>query len=316
MIVTTLFVTAAVGQFAYSLTPAGAMIGSEALSLAAAPTGTLFAAGLADRNVRIIDAKTRATKFTLTGHTFPCRAVAWSPKGDRIATGSENAEIRIWNAKTGVLLNSVKGAHIRSINALWFDPTGKKLISTSDDDTSKVWNLASMEKPLATIAGKGANIYGTRFAKTGRIIAGTLANGAQVYSATTYLLAFPLGGHPGFGVNDVDANIAGTRMLSGGRDGLIGLWDMQKKTRISYMRAHGDWVSKVLFDPTGRFSLSSSTDGTIQVWDTKALKLVAKQDGMSYMGSPIAWLDNGNYVVACADDNFVRIYKFVKIKPT
>jgi hypothetical protein len=34
---------------------------------------------------------------------------------------------------------------------------------------------------------------------------------------------------------------------------------------------------------------------------------------MSYMGSPVAWVAGGTYVVACADDNFIRVYKFVKM---
>ena len=313
MIIATLIVSTAVGQAAYTLAPAGSMLGQEAFAFAASPKSSLFAAALADRTVRVIDAKTRATKLIFTGHTFPVRAVAWSPKGDLIATGSENAEIRIWNVKSGKTINSIKGAHIRSINALWFDSTGTRLLSTSDDDTSKVWNLSSMKKPIATILGKGANIYGSRFAKSGRIIAGTLANGVVVYNAASFQPAFTLGGHPGFGVNDVDANAAGTRLISAGRDGMIGVWDLQKKTRISYLRAHGDWTTKVLFHPAGQFALSSSTDGTVQVWDTKGLKRLAKLEGMSYMGSPIAWVSNGAYVVACADDNFIRIYKFVKM---
>lgn len=314
MILASLLVTTVAGQATYGLVPAGAMLGQEAFAFAAAPgNSTLFAAALADRSVRIIDVKARASKFMLIGHNFPCRAVAWSPKGDRIATGSENAEIRIWNAKNGALISSRKAAHLRSVNALWFDSTGTKLISTSDDDTSAVWNVSSLRKPIAVMAGKGANIYGTRFSAGGRIVAGTLANGAVVYNGASYQPAFTLGGHPGFGVNDVDINTVGTRLLSAGRDGALGLWDMKKKTRISYLRGHKDWVTKVLFHPAGQFAVSSSTDGTMQVWDTKALKSVAKQEGMSYMGSPVAWVANGTYVVACADDNFIRIYKFAKL---
>jgi len=308
-----LVITTLTAQATYGLTPAGAMLGQEGLAFAAAPTGSLFAAALPDRTVRIIDAKTRATKITLSGHTFPCRAVAWSPKGDRIATGSENAEIRIWNAKTGKVLSSVKGAHLRSINALWFDQTGTRLVSTSDDDSSKVWSLSKMSKPIATILGKGANIYGTRYGdKNLRIVAGTLSKGVVVYNAKSFQPAYTLGGHPGFGVNDVDINAAGTRLISAGRDGSLGLWDLGKKTRISYLRGHSDWVTRVLFDNAGRFALSSSTDGTVCVWDTKALSRVAKLEGMSYTGSPIAWVANGTYVIACGADNYIRIYKFGK----
>lgn len=313
MILTSIAVLAVTAQANYTLAPAGSMIGVEAVALAAAPTGPLFAAGLPDNTVRIIDATTRATKMTLSGHNFPCRAIAWSPKGDRIATGSENAEIRIWNAKTGALISSTKGAHQRTINGLWFNSAGTRLISTGDDDASKVWNVSAMARPLATILGKGANIYGTKFADSQRIIAGTLGNGVVVYSASSFQPAFTLGGHPGNGALDVDVNEAGTRAVSAGKDGMLGVWDMQKKTRISYLRGHTDWVTKVRFDPTGQFVLSSGTDGTVCVWDTKGLRRVARLEGMSYVGSPIAWVDGGKMAVACADDNFIRIYKFVKV---
>src|SRR5688500_1740464 len=119
MILTALIDTIPLGYAIYTLAPAGAMLGQEAFAFAAAPgTSTLFAAALADKTVKVIDAKTRIIKFTLTGHTFPCRAVAWSPKGDRIATGSENAEIRIWNAKTGALVSSRRGSQFRAAAGL------------------------------------------------------------------------------------------------------------------------------------------------------------------------------------------------------
>jgi WD40 repeat protein len=309
---TSLLAAAILTQSVYLAKPAGAILGQEALCLAAAPTGSRFAAGMSDFSVKIFDAKTRKTLATFKGHTFPPRAVAWSPKGDKIATGSENAEIRIWDVKTGES-KSIKGAHLRSINAIFFNKKGNMVLTTSDDDTSKVWDLSSTKKPIAILYGKGANIYGTRWDAAGkRILASTLGDGLRIYSPATYQLAKGLGGHPGMGAMDVDSNPAATRAATAGRDGKVGIWDLVKGERISYLRGHTDWVMKVLFDPTGRFVASSSTDGTVRIWDSKALTCVATIVGQSYTGAPLAWVSGGAMLVTTGDDNFIRIFSFGK----
>lgn len=315
MLITLIATVAVAERFAYAVTPAGAILGQETLALAAAPAGTKFAVGLADNTVRIFDAKTRALVQTFKGHTMPPRAVAWSPKGDKIASGSENAEIRVWDVKTGSSF-SIKGAHIRNINALWFNAQGTKLVSTSDDDTSKVWDLRT-RKTLFTIAGKGANIYGTRYDFAGkRIIAGTLGKGLILYNGATGAPAKLLGGHPGQGVNDVDVNVSGSRAATAGRDAKVGIWNLANGSRISYLNGHGDWVAHVKFDPTGQFLASSSTDGTVKIWDTKAMKAVWTIYKMTPTGSPIAWVDGGNFIVTVADDNYLRLFAFAKYKPS
>ncbi|MBA3725961.1 MAG: WD40 repeat domain-containing protein [Armatimonadetes bacterium] len=309
---TTLIVTAAASQIAYAATPAGAILGQEALALAAAPVGSRFAAAMNDKSIKIFDAKTRTTMATFHGHTFQARAVAWSPQGDKIASGSENAEIRIWDVKTGTS-RSIKGTHLRSINALYFNAKGTMLLSTSDDDTSKVWDLADTKKPVAIIYGKGINIYGTRWDKSGtRILAGTLGRGFLLYSPKTYTVVKALGGHPGYGVNDVDVNDLCTRAATAGRDGAVGIWDLKTKQRIAYLRGHTDWVMRVKFDPTGAFVASSATDGTVRVWNVRALKLAAEIPAQSYTGSPLAWVAGGNMLVTQGNDNYIRIFKFGK----
>jgi WD40 repeat protein len=313
---TTIITGVLLSQPAIAVTPAGAILGQEALSLAAAPSGTKFAAGMADKSIKIFDAKTRATTATLTGHNFPARAVAWSPKGDKLASGSENGELRIWNLKTGATIASVKGAHIRNVNAVWFNAQGTRLISTGDDDVTEVWDVAAFKKPLFRILGKGANIYGSRWDPSGqRIVAGSLANGVLIYNGVNGVPAKSLGGHPGVGANDVDLNTTGTRALSAGRDNAIGLWDLKKGQRISYLRGHEDWVTRVKFDPTGRYAASSSTDGTVRVWDVAGMKSVWRIDRMSPTGSPLAWVAGGNLLATIGDDNYIHIFTFARYKP-
>ena len=46
---------------------------------------------------------------TLTGHLDDVRSVAFSPNGNRVASGSFDELVKIWNAATGALVSSFVG---------------------------------------------------------------------------------------------------------------------------------------------------------------------------------------------------------------
>lgn len=66
-------------------------------------------------------------------------AMAWSPKGDLVATGSFDHTIRIWSA-SGVLLAVLRG-HREALTDLEFSPRGDVLASTARDGTLRLWDL-------------------------------------------------------------------------------------------------------------------------------------------------------------------------------
>jgi WD40 repeat protein len=55
-----------------------------------------------------------------------------------VATGSEDSDIRLWDAATGQYLLSLSG-HSAAVNDLRFSPDGKRIVSASDDGSVKVW---------------------------------------------------------------------------------------------------------------------------------------------------------------------------------
>jgi len=46
---------------------------------------------------------------TLTGHSDKVVVVAFSPDGSRVASGSLDSFVKIWNAETGVLVSNFEG---------------------------------------------------------------------------------------------------------------------------------------------------------------------------------------------------------------
>ncbi|KZT20556.1 WD40 repeat-like protein [Neolentinus lepideus HHB14362 ss-1] len=65
--------------------------------------------------------------------------VAFAPNGKYIASGSEHKTVRLWDAQTGVHLNTLHG-HSGEVNAVIFSPDGRHLLSASDDKSIIIWN--------------------------------------------------------------------------------------------------------------------------------------------------------------------------------
>jgi WD40 repeat protein len=107
--------------------------------------GERVASGSYDGTARVWDVKTGQNILTIktgyawvyavikTGHKWVL-AVTYSPDSSKLATGADDEdvtviEVRIWDAKTGELLNTLK--HDYTVRSLAWTSDGKKLISGS-----------------------------------------------------------------------------------------------------------------------------------------------------------------------------------------
>ena len=76
---------------------------------------------------------------TLRGHTRPIGRIAWSPDGRMLASPSQDATVRIWDAETGECMRVIDG-HKDKVWDLAYDPSGSMLASASEDRSVKTGN--------------------------------------------------------------------------------------------------------------------------------------------------------------------------------
>jgi hypothetical protein len=144
--------------------------------------------------VRVWDALTGQLKFTLKGHTSSVTSVAFSPDGQRLASGSWDKAVNLWDAKTGQLKLTLQ-AHKFVVGSMAFSPDGKRLASGSWENTVKVWDAETGELKL-TLKGHTDSVHGVAFSRDGkRIVSGSYDQTVKVWDAETGQEKLSLKGH-------------------------------------------------------------------------------------------------------------------------
>lgn len=314
---TTLAASLVLGQTSgFKLTRVKTLDGIRAVAVAAAPTGSQFIACLENSEVRIMDAGGKIPTIKLVGHVQPAYGAAFSPDGKYILTGDEQAKIFLWEAKTGKKIREYPRAkgHQRGIQSISFNKTGTQFLSVGRDDAICVWNVSGGD-PVAKVTGEPANFYGAYFLKTGAIYTGTQVDGWRVLAPKTLATVAKVKVPGGQGANNFAINRNETLGLTCGRDGVVSIYDLSKRTLLSSLRGHGDFVSEADFTPSGRYAGTSAIDGTLRVWDVKAYKQVAQLDNRSYVGSPVAFTGDGKYLLSTNSGDTIEIHMLYPPQP-
>ncbi len=135
-------------------------------------------------------------------------AVAVSFDRQLAATGASDGAIQLWDVEASTLSATLEG-HEGAVQALTFDPAGRRLASASSDGTVRIWDLGRIA-PLPRLRGHPDGICDVTFSTDGRRLVTVSANSttwiwdgerggpiACPYSSTDVVL---LGGPPRNGV--------------------------------------------------------------------------------------------------------------------
>ena len=108
----------------------------------------------------------------LRGHGGPILALAYSPDGRRILTGSEDHTAKVWDADTGKELFPLEG-HTAPVRSVAFSTNGQLIVTGSWDKTAKVWDSVNGTS-LVSLKGHKAAIFSVAFSPDGkRIVTGS-----------------------------------------------------------------------------------------------------------------------------------------------
>ncbi|UKZ71431.1 uncharacterized protein TrAtP1_012386 [Trichoderma atroviride] len=158
-------------------------------------------------------------------HSDGINSVVFSSDGQRLASGSSDKTIRIWDATSGVCLQALK-SHKNWIISVIFSPDGQLLASGSSDNTIKLWDVKS-GACLQTFDGHRNWIISVSFSPNSRLVAsGSRDQTVKVWDVNSGDCLQTLEGHKDW-ITLLAFSHDAQSLASGSKDQTIRVWDLK-----------------------------------------------------------------------------------------
>jgi WD40 repeat protein len=250
------------------------------------------------------------TRTVLKGHKHDITALAFSPDGCYIVSGSYDCMVRLWDFETGTLLATFRG-HSGSVLSVSFSPVEDLLVSSSEDRTIRIWNTRIGEV-MSVLRGHSQKVTSVAFSPHGRqVVSGSDDKTVRVWDVHSSEQLAVLQGHKS-AVTSVlfSPNVAQNRVVSSSHDGTIRVWDMQMCSQSFEMPWSDDTNDRTIsgvLSPDGACYVSTMREHA-RVWDVQTGKVIADLVGHTSCITSRDFSPNSLQFVSGSRDKTVRVW--------
>ncbi|MDJ0521333.1 MAG: protein kinase [Planctomycetota bacterium] len=199
------------------------------------PDGRRLLLAGAEGHVSAWDLETGARLHAASDSTRQIDAIVVSPDGRYLVTGDDAGVLRLRDPTTLKTLR-MWTAHEGGVRGLVFHPSKPLFASVSVDHTLKLWDPrtgAEVGRPSERKAGLSANEDA---------------------------------------LESVAFSPDGTRIVTGGRNGLLRVWGTESHQLLATLQDGGGWIQGLAFSPDGARVVSGHGDGRARIWETTPLR--------------------------------------------
>jgi len=245
------------------------------------------------------------------GHYYNVNAAAYSVDGRLLATGGDDAKLKVWVAATGLCLVTFT-EHEGPVTAVAFNK--EAVLSASLDGTVRAFDLVRMREFRVLKPTPSAQL--TCLALDDDVVcAGAMEPGLIfVWSLRTGALLDKLAGHEG-PVASIAFSSMRPVLASASWDGTIKTWEPYRTAAAVETFKHGDTNAlAVAFRPDGKELCSAGLDGRLCVYDVDKGELISAIDGARDLQkdahfSSVCYSADGQCVLAGGRSAWVCVYQ-------
>jgi WD40 repeat protein/transcriptional regulator with XRE-family HTH domain len=257
---------------------------------------------LAGVNFRDADLTTSVFTETLGGII----SLAFTPDGERLATGDADGKIRLWRVADGKQLLTIQG-HGSWVWCVSFSPDGLMLASSSEDSAICLWDVASGDC-LKTFQGRTNGVRSVCFSPDGLMLA------SNSEDSTIYLWDVASGNclktfqGQTERVLTLSFSLNGQAIASGSDDATVCLWNVQTGQCLHRLQGHTGWIWSVSFSPDGQLIASGGEDGAVRLWDAQTGECLGVLQGHTDSIYSISFSPDGMAIASSGDDAVIRLW--------
>ncbi|GHO79545.1 hypothetical protein KSD_73160 [Ktedonobacter sp. SOSP1-85] len=246
--------------------------------------------------------------YIYSGHTDNVRAVVWSPDGKRIASGSADWTVQVWDAANGSH-GLIYNEH-DEVSAVAWSPDGKHIASSGGVfGKVYVWNAAN-GNIIATCDGHSLGVKAVAWSPDSKYFAsGNEDNTVHVWNAAnganTYTYA---NSERAVSFNALAWSQDGKYIASGSSDSMVQVWNATNGNILFTYSGHAGEVNAVAWSRDGKYIASGSSDSTVKVWDTVTGGTVFTYRGHNGSINAVAWSPDGKHIASGSADKTVQVW--------
>ncbi|MCU0497663.1 MAG: TIR domain-containing protein [Anaerolineae bacterium] len=272
-----------------------------------APHGRQMLSGSSDQTLRLWDVERAEVIRDFIGHTER-GVVAVFGTGDRtVLSGGYDGTLRLWDVQTGRTIREYVG-HEQRVFTVDMSDDGRFAISGGEDETLRVWDVISGDQ-LAELNPEAGIITMARFLPNStEFVFGSEAGVLALWDAATGSPIRPFLTPSGIGtIEAIAISSDGTRLLSGGSDQRVSLWDITTGQLIRQFSGHASTVTAVAFSQDATRFASGAQNGRLILWTDDGTRLT-DLEGHDRVVIGVQFSPDGNSLLSAAFDYTIRLW--------
>jgi WD40 repeat protein len=260
----------------------------------------------------------------------PVEAVAFSPDGRLLASGSHDMPIRLWEVRSyqevGQLTDHIRRSKTFHYNfTMMFSPDGRFLASGSENNKVYIWDVTE-RKLVRRLSVHGDAVLGIAWSPDGKTLAASSADKTvSWWDCRTWKLLKHFVGHKR-DVWSVTYSADSRFLASSSADLTVRVWDLASCKEVHrFKAARLSWFGSfcVKFSPDGKYLVCGDNLWTIHLWDLTSRKTPRDLHGLPVESTQqekhldtitglVFTQDITSHLISVGWDGFVRIWDFNK----
>jgi WD40 repeat protein len=278
---------------------------AQVLALAVAPDGKTVAAGYSaatsptgnpytEGELVLLDARGGKTTRVLAHGGGAVSAVAFSPDGSTLASGSGDTTIRLWNARSGARMRVLSG-HRNAVTTLAFSPDGSTLASGSGDKTVRLWRVRD-GVALQTLSGHNRSVQAVAFSPDGKTLASSGQDNTIILrDAPTGAVLETIGDLP-YAAQAIAFAPDGST-LAGGNWSTVAVFDARSGALLSRFEERPRWTQALAYSPDSKtIAGAGGNDRLVLLWSAQTGRLLKTLSGSRGRLKTLAYSPDGKWV--------------------
>ena len=252
-------------------------------------------------------------------------AVAFSPHGQTVATGSADGNVQLWDTATQQEIGAPMSSDAQPVAAVAFSPDGTLVAAGSADGNVQLWNTATQQEAGSALVAGAAEVDALAFSPDGKL----LATGGQDGAARLWDVATgsQIGATMATGdaVSALTFGAGGTTLASAESDGATELWEVstQAQTGAALTVQGSAGVSALAFSPAADALAAGNGNGSIQLWNPAGFHQPSAPLAVGSVGAaaaaaghaPAAFSANGALLATSNGHGTVRVWDVAAGRP-